>query len=85
MEAREAIRSTKGKFFSAQFFKKDGTLRKMNARTGVRKGTVGQGLAYDPADYGLATVYDLGKRNYRFINLRTLKSVDCGKLHWRTE
>ncbi len=83
MTSREAVKATRGKWFVARFYKKDGTLRTMNARIGVRKGITGEGLKFSPEDKGLFTVFDRTKSNYRFINLSTLQSVDCGKLHWR--
>lgn len=36
-----------GKFFTVTFIKKDGTIRKMNARLGVTKGLTGKGMAYN--------------------------------------
>lgn len=83
MTANEAIKSTRGRWFVAEFVKKDGSLRRMNARTGVRKGITGAGLKFAPSEKGLQTVFDRQKKQFRFINLRTLRSVDCGKLHWR--
>lgn len=83
MNQLEAIRATKGKIFTARFIKKDGSVRVMNARTGVRKGVKGIGLKFSPENKGLATVFDVSKKEHRFINLRTLQSVDCGKLQWR--
>ena len=40
----DMIKSTKGKFFSVTFIKKDGSVRKMTARLGVRKGINGKDL-----------------------------------------
>ena len=36
-QKREILQTTKGKFFTVEFVKKDGTLRKMNCRLGVAK------------------------------------------------
>lgn len=77
------IRATKGKVFTATFTKKDGTVRRMNARLGVRKNVKGVGLKFKPADKGLITVFDMQKDEHRMINLATLQEFTCGKTHWR--
>jgi hypothetical protein len=66
---------TSGKIFTAQFIKKDGSRRLINCRTNVKKFTNGKGLNFDPIARNLLTVYDLKKKDYRFINLSTLISV----------
>ncbi len=67
------------------FMKKDGTERIMHARTGVVKHLKGGSLAFDPSDYGMRSVYDVGKHGYRMINLATVTSFRCGKLQWRED
>ena len=69
---------TSGKIFTAQFIKKDGSRRLMNCRTNVKKFTNGKGLSFDPIARNLLPVYDLKKKDYRFINLSTLISVKIG-------
>ena len=69
---------TSGKIFTAQFIKKDGSRRLMNCRTNVSKYTNGKGLKFDPIARNLLKVYDLKKKDYRFINLSTLISVKIG-------
>lgn len=72
-ELQSLIREAKGgRIFSAVFIKKDGTERKMVCRCGVKKYLTGEGMKYNPADYGLLTVFDMQKREYRMINLKTL-------------
>jgi len=66
---------TSGKIFTAEFIKKDKTRRVINCRTNVKKFTNGEGLKFDPTARNLLTVYDLKKKDYRFINLSTLISV----------
>lgn len=63
-----------GKIFSVTFVKKDGTLRKMTARLGVKKDLKGVGLKFDPAEKNLLVVFDMHKRAYRMINLKTIIS-----------
>ena len=71
----ELIKGTKGKFFSVEFIKKDGSLRRMTARLGVRKGITGKGLAFNPAERDLIVVWATDRKNYRMINLKTITSV----------
>ena len=71
-----------GKIASAEFIKKDGSLRKMVFRTKVTKGVTGEGMKYNPSDYGLRTVYDMQKLAFRHINLETVISIRAkGGLH----
>ena len=71
-----------GKIASAVFIKKDGSLRKMVFRTKVTKGVTGEGMRYNPSDYGLRTVYDMQKLAFRHINLETVISIRAkGDLH----
>jgi len=71
-----------GKIASADFIKKDGSLRKMVFRTKVTKGVTGEGMKYNPSDYGLRTVYDMQKLAFRMINLETIISIRAkGELH----
>ena len=78
MDVLSMIRSTKGKFFVVEFEKKDGSLRRLVGRLGVRKGVTGEGMKYDPQDYGLQTVYDVQKKGFRHVNLRTVSYFKCG-------
>lgn len=88
-EAEQLIRSTRGSIFDVSFVKKDGTLRRMNARLGVKKYLKGGELKYDPVSKGLITVYDvqcgLQRKSeedpacYRMINKNTMKSLRVGK------
>jgi hypothetical protein len=68
----EAIKN--GKIFSVTFVKKDGSIRKMTARLGVKKGIKGVGLKFNPSDHNLMVVYDMHKRAYRMVNLSTIIS-----------
>ncbi len=69
------IKGTNGRIFSATFIKKDGTLRKMTARLGVRKGVTGEGLKFNPRERSLVVVYEMSKRSFRMINLNTIQSI----------
>jgi len=74
----EMIKSTKGKFFSVTFVKKDGSVRKMTARLGVRKGVNGKGLAFNPSERDLMVVWDTGKKEFRMVNLKTINTMKIG-------
>ena len=69
------IQKSKGRFFSVTFEKKDGSLRKMVCRTGVKKRLKGGTLKHNPAEFGHAIVYDVQKKGYRTINMNTVKDI----------
>jgi len=67
------------KIFSVTFVKKDGSIRKMNAMRGVRKGVKGVGHSFDPSEKNLLTVYDMQIRDFRFVNLNDVLSFRANK------
>ena len=75
MNAEQIRKLVGNSFFSAVFTKKNGELRKMNCRLGVKKGVKGVGKNYNDVDYNLLTVYDLKKKAFRAINLDTLEQI----------
>jgi|SRR5882762_3854377 len=89
---RALVEKTRGRFFVVEFFKKDGSLRKMVCRAGVRRyisreGTVhhvnGTGQLFRPAKFGLMTVWDAQKKGYRNINLLAVQSLRCGNFRYK--
>ena len=74
-EIKVKIFETRGSIFSASFTKKDGSLRNMNCRLGVKKYLRGGILNYDPNEFNLICVFDMVKKGYRMINVNTLNSV----------
>lgn len=68
----DSILSSDGRVFSAMFLKKDGTVRHITARLGVKKGVNGKGLAFDPYSKGYLPVFDMQKKEYRFLNVNTI-------------
>lgn len=64
-----------GKFFSITFVKKDGTIRKMVAKFGVKTGVTGKGMNYNPLNYGNYVVYDTHKRWFRTFNIDRVLQV----------
>jgi len=69
-------------FFTAEFVKKDGTLRKMNCRLNVKKHLNGGTMRYDPLAKGMLPVYDMQKKGYRIINFNTIKRLKFGGRTW---
>ena len=81
----DIINNTGGKFFTVTFVKKDGTTRRMTARTGVKKGVKGTGLKFDPISKGLKTVWSCDAESFRMINLNSILSVKFkGKMYYNT-
>lgn len=81
----KVIRKTSGRFFVAYFVKKNGELRRMVGRIGVKKHVTGEGLPFKPKDYDLQVVWDAEKRAYRMINLLTVKYLQCGDIIWKED
>lgn len=71
----------KGKFFSVEFTKKDGTLRKLHGRLGVTKHLKGGKKGYDISN--LLTVFDMQIKQYRTVNLNKVQKLTCGDLQYR--
>ena len=80
---KSMIKNTNGKFFTCFFVKKDGTLRKMTARVGVKKGLANTGFIREEKE-NLVCVYDIAAKGYRTINLDTLKSFKCGDVQYQS-
>ncbi len=76
-EVKDLIRATGGKIFTVEFVKKNGDLRKLNGRIGVKRDVTGRGMSYDPEEKGLLVVRDVKKRAYRMVNLATVFRVRC--------
>lgn len=85
MRTHELIRESNGRIFTVEFIKKDGSLRKMTARLGVKKGLTGKGMRYDPIERGLLPVWDMQKKDYRMVNLRTIQSLKVNGANYTFE
>ena len=77
-EAIKVIRS--GQFFSCEFTKKDGSIRKLNGRAGVKKHLKGGDKGYNAEDMGLITVWDRQAKGYRSIPVINLHKVNGKKI-----
>lgn len=75
MKIADFIASSKGKFVSVTFIKKDGTARKLNGRIGVTK-YLKHGTATVDLDKYII-VYDTLNAGYRSVNKDTIVSVTC--------
>ena len=72
LQARDLIKSSGGKIFTARTIKKDGTSRALNGRINVHKGVKDMGMKYNPEDYNLITIFDMQKHEFRMVNMETL-------------
>jgi hypothetical protein len=77
--ATEFLQSeTEGRIFSAYFRKKDGSMRQMTCRRGVKAHLSGGDLPYDPKAKLLLPVFDMQIEEYRMVNLASLVSFNIG-------
>ena len=78
-KATDLIKGSKGKFINVKFVKKNGDLRTLTGRTGVYNSPhaplTGEGLKYNPDDYGLVGIFDAQKKAYRMVNINTLQEL----------
>lgn len=68
-----AIKATNGQFFTVIFRKKNGKMRKMNCRLGVKKHLRSGASSTTSHMSNYITVFDMVAREYRTINLDTIK------------
>ena len=71
-----------GKIFSIEFIKKDGSLRPMLCRFGVTKDVTGRGKDNLENYDNLMKVYDISKKAYRTINLKTITKISINGFRW---
>lgn len=69
------LENTNGRFFTVEFTKKDGTVRKMNARLGVTKHLKGGDCTLNREQFII--VFDMQAKGYRAINRDTILTVSC--------
>ena len=69
------INKTKDRIFHVAFLKKNGELRRMKCRLGVKKHLKGGRLSFKPKEYNLLVVFDMDKGGYRMVNLDTIMSI----------
>lgn len=71
----DTIKVNNGQIFSVKFIKKDGSLREMVARLGVKKHLKGGELSYNPDDYNMITAFDMQKKAYRMISIDYIQEL----------
>ncbi|UCC96311.1 MAG: HNH endonuclease [Phycisphaerales bacterium] len=77
------LKATKGRIFSVVFARRsDGAERHMVSRTGVMKDLKGDGMLFDPEQRDLLGVYDVRKKEYRFIALENVLCVSYNKTRY---
>jgi hypothetical protein len=76
----ETVRAQQGKIYSVLFQKKDGTLRKLNTRRGVRKHLAGGKSTLKDRPW-IYTAYDIQKDAWRCFNItRVIEIRGRGKV-----
>ncbi len=81
----DLIKSTKGRFFEVEFEKKNGEIRRLNGRTGVkihRKTTDHKSYTHN-WNNPYITVFDVQIGGYRSVNLDTILHIWIDK-NWYT-
>jgi len=77
-----ALQNTKGRFFTALVLKRDGTVRAINGRVGVKKhlkhGVVPNGHVAMLPD--MLVVYDVKEKGYRAINKNAVLALRINRL-----
>lgn len=76
-ELRELV--GENNIFTVDFIKKDGTLRTMNCRLGVRRHLKGGELGFNAKEKNLLPVFDMVKGDYRMINVSTIIEIRFNK------
>lgn len=75
---------TKGRIFSVVFVRrKDGSERHMVCRLNVSKNVNGKGLLFAPEQINLLPVYDIKKKDYRFIPIENVLCLTFRKKRYR--
>ena len=68
-----------GVIFTVEFIKRTtGKLRVMNCRGEVKKGVTGKGMAYDPNNHQLVSVYDMQAGGFRSISEEGIQVIRAG-------
>lgn len=78
MKMDDLLLSSDGKMVSVQFVKKDGSLRTLNGRLGVKKHLKGGVSTLNPDQY--VTIYDVQNKGYRAVNRKTIIGLRIGGL-----
>ena len=79
-DRKKLIENTKGKIFTVFFRKKDGSIREMNCRLGVKKHLRSNKPTASTTSHidKYMTVYDMKAKGYGTVNLETLEKFKMG-------
>jgi hypothetical protein len=71
------IENSQGRFCTCTFVKKDGTIRTLNGRIGVKSARVTEGTVRKTAKQEqYITMYDIQKRAYRSVNRASITALN---------
>jgi len=85
-KAKQLIKESNGRIFSAVFVKKDNTHRLMNARLGKNyKSKTGKAAPYKAKEFNLLPVYDMKIQGFRMLNFNTLLTLSIDKQAYKIE
>ena len=73
---KDVLNSANGTFIAVTFVKKDGTVRVLNGRTGVKKYVVGGGK---PSPDNIVKIFDVKAKGYRSFDVSRVTSVKAKK------
>ena len=74
------VENSKGKILNLKTVKDNGELRSLTGRTGVRKGTNGVGLKFDPSEKGLIVMWDKDIKKHRMVRKENIYEVTFQKV-----
>lgn len=75
---KAVLNTHKGKFFSATWTKKDGSLRRASGKAKHKASVTGAGLKFDASSKGLVPYWDANKRAWRMLDTSTLENLKAG-------
>ena len=83
-KAKQLIKESNGRIFSAVFVKVDNSHRLINARLGKNyKSKTGRQAPYKPSNYNLLPVYDMKIQAFRMLNFNTLLTLTINKTNYK--
>ena len=78
MDRKELEDMVGGRFFHVTFIKKDGSVRNMGCRLGVKRYLKGNTTSNKPPHSTVITVFDMKSKGYRAFDLTRVYSVKQG-------
>jgi hypothetical protein len=69
------VENSNGKMLNLKTVKDNGEFRSLTGRLGVRKGTNGNGLKFNPAEKGLIVIWDKDKQEHRMVRKENIYEV----------